>query len=431
LALAFALAVVGTAASVTATHADFVLAHWQFYKAVTLPPAVVPGQLVELTLDREVYLESNPGETDLRLVAGRDREVPYQIVTLDKKERRESVAVEVRDLGYVEGKYSVFVADLGGSGSRHSEVVVDTDDDNFRRTVVVENSSDGETWAVVQDEGEIYDFTSSDREFQAHHTGVKYQQSTARYLRVKVLNSGEPPLKINGASVFMVEEIAAKETEYRPVSASVSRAESGTTYHQIDLGAGGIPVSRLGFQAETTNFHRRADIEGSEDGEDWRWLAGGQLYSFDTPKYKGSSLEMEFLESRHRYYRLSVADGDNVPLSLAEFTLHGADRLLRFQAEAGAEYALYYGNPVAGAPDYDLQQVVPYLETDDLPVAALGGQQPNEAFTRLDVPVTERLPWLMPAGVASVAVVLAALLYGVVRQAKKALPPPDGSESLP
>ena len=429
-----ALLVLTVAAGMTtAVAADFALAHWQFYKPVTLPPEVEQGQLVELTLDREVFLESNPGETDLRLVAGREREIPYQLVTLAERERRESVPVEVRDLGYVAGEYSTLVADVGGSGNLHSQVEIETgaEVENFRRTVAVETSNDGAIWAVVREDGEIFDFTPTDREFRFHHTTVNYPQSAARYLRVKVLNKGEPPLEINGASVFLVEEVAARETEYLPASSSVAPAEDGTTYHRIDLGQGGIPISRLSFHANTSNFYRGAGIEGSDDGEVWRWLSGGELYSFDTPKFGGSNLEMEFPEGRYRYYRLGVVDGDNVPLSLAGYTLHSADRLLRFRAEAGSEYALYYGNSVAGSPDYDLQQIVPYLETENLPVATLGGQQSNAAFTGLDVPATERLPWLMPVGVALAAAVLAALLFGVIRQAKKVLPPPGGSESSP
>ena len=271
-------------------------------------------------------------------------------------ERREAVPVAVRDLGYVAGEYSSFVADVGDSGNLHSQVVIETEDENFRRTVVVETGDDGENWAVALEDGEIYDFTSADEEFRVHHTGVTYPQSAARYLRVKVLNQGEPPLKIDGASVFLAEEVAARETEYLPISASVTRDEGGTTYHRIDLGAGGIPVSRLSFQADTSNFYRRAGVEGSDDGEDWRWLAGTDLYSFDTANFQGSNREIQFPVSRYRYYRLGVDDADNAALALTGYTFHGADRLLRFQADGVSKYALYYGNPVAEAPVYDLGQ---------------------------------------------------------------------------
>ena len=328
------------AAIATSVSADFVLAHWQFFKSVTLPPDVEQGQLVELTLDREVFLESNPEETDLRLVAGRDTEVPYQLVALKKRERREAVPVAVQDLGYVTGEYSSFVADVGDSGNLHSQVVIETEEENFRRTVVVETGGNGETWAVALEDGEIYDFTSADEEFRVHHTGVTYPQSAARYLRVKVLNQGEPPLKIEGASVFLAEEVPAQETEYLPISASVTRDENGTTYHELELGVSGIPVGRLSFRSATPNFYRGAGVQGSDDREDWRWLAEEHIYSFDTPKFKGSRLEFKFPDSRHRYYRIEVDDADNPPLALAGYTLHSANRLLRFQAEAGTEYAL-------------------------------------------------------------------------------------------
>lgn len=282
---------------------------------------------------------------------------------------------------------------------------------------------------MVQEGEEIYDFTSSDQEFRVHHTSVKYPRSAARYLRVIVLDGGEAPLKITGATVFQAEEVAAREREYLPVSASSSRDEAGTSYHELDMGARGVPLSRLSFQSHTPNFYRGAGILGSDDREEWQWLGGTHIYSFDTPKFDGSLLELEFKESRHRYYRLEVDDADNAALHLTGFTLHGADRILRFEAQKGTEYALYYGNPVAEAPAYDLQRIVPYLETEGLPVATLGGQRPNAAFTGLDVPVTERLPWLMPAGVALAALVVAALLFGVIRQAKKVLPPPDSSAS--
>ena len=311
-----------------------------------------------MTLDREVFLESNHGDTDLRLVAGRDREVPYQLVTLEKAERSTPVSVTIRDLGHVEGEYSTFVADVGASGNLHSEVDIDTGGHNFRRTVIVETSFDGETWAVAQENGEIYDFTSSDREFRVRHTSVRYPQSAARYLRVKVLNGGEPHLKITGATVYLAEEVAARETDYLPTSVSVTRDEYGTTRHLLDLGSGGVPISRLSFRSDTPNFYRGAGVEGSDDGEEWQWLGGESIYSFDTPKFVGSLLELELRESRYRYYRLAVDDADNPPLSLTGYTLHSADRLLRFQAEPNTDYALYYGNPVAEAPVYDLGQVV-------------------------------------------------------------------------
>ena len=413
-------------------HADFALTHWQFFKPVVLPPSLAAGQLVELPLDAEVFRETNPGETDLRLIAGSEREVPYQLVIEGERSQREAAPAIIQDIGYVPGAYSSFVADLGGQPVRHNEVEIATDGINFRRAVTVETSADGEVWATVQDDAEIYDFTSADEEFNVHHTRIEYPESTARYLRVRVPAQDVQPLKIDGASVFLYQEAAARETAYLPTSVSTTEdAAAKATGHDLELAAG-IPVSRLSFQADAINFYRQATIEGSEDSKVWQWLAEGEIYSFDTARFSGSRLDLEFPESRFPYYRLTVANGDDLPVQLTGFTGHGVNRKLLFRPEPGSDYALYYGNPLAVSPTYDLAQALPYLETGDLPFATLGGQQPNRAFSGFDLPLTERLPWLLPAGVGLAALMVAALLYGVVRQARKVLPPPgDGSTSSP
>ncbi len=420
-----------TAGAGASASADFALAHWQFVKPVVLPPSLSGEGLVELLLDREVFRESNPGATDLRLVSDQGQETPYALVVQEKKLSRNPVSVRLRDLGFVPGEYSSFVADLDQSASRHSEVELDIEDQNFRRPVQVETSFDAATWAVVHDAAEIYDFTPDDQQFKARNTRVKYPESAAPYLRVKVYNRDEPPLQIEGAAVFLTEDFPARETAYRPETVATRQdAETGDTIHQLDLGAKGTPVNRLSFQTDSENFQREAGVAGSADGKDWVELGRGSIYAFDTPKFVGNSLELEFAESRFRYYRIQVADGDDAPLPLTDFTLHGVDRKLLFQPQPGKAYSLYYGNPVAVAPSYDLAQIVPYLEIADLPVAALGRQEANEAFSGLDLPLTERLPWLMPAGVALAALMVAALLYGVVRQARRVLAPP-GEEPPP
>ena len=416
----------GTAGAVGA---DFTLALWQYFKTVDMPAGLAEGDLLELTLDREVFLQTSQAESDLRLIAGHDREVPYHLVVLVEKVTREPVPVEIRDLGHVEGEYSTFVADLGPGGALHSEVEIVTTDRNFRREVQVETSADGQDWAVVQNEGEIYDFTSADGQFNVHHTAVRYPQSAARYLRIKVFDGDEAPLEVSGGSVFLTDNVPSRETAHTPASVSTTRDDSGITNHLLDMGVAGIPASRISFQSDSGNFYRPARVEGSLDLKEWRRLGGTDIYSFNSPGFVGSVLEMDFAESRFRYYRMGVEDGDNAPLVLSGFALHSLDRKVLFQKGPEEDYFLYYGNPAARAPTYDLEHILPYLETDDLPAASLGGQQVNESFEGIAAPWTERFPWLLPVGVSLAALVVAALLYGVIRQAKRVFPPPGEGAS--
>ena len=425
---------VGVAAGVAA--ADFALAEWPYFKPVALPTGLADGELVELTLDWEVFKDSAAGQTDLRLIRDGGQEVAYQLVLAEAREERESVPVKVRDLGYLPGEHTSFVVDLGEGGSRHNEVEIFTSDPNFRRNTKVESSSNAETWAVIQEGTEIYDFTVSERNFNARNTRISYPESAARYLRVQVFNGAEGPLKVTGAGVARTEYNPPGETAYSP--SMVSRTEDADNQSSVlilDSGSQGIPTTRLSFQTASVNFHRDVTVEVSNDREDWQWQGGAAVYSYATPKFVGSRLEVNYPESRHRYYRVTVQNRDNPPLPLEDITLLGVERKVIFQAQPGGDYSLYYGNPDALRPSYDLERVLPYYETTGLPAVTLGAQQANPAFALPEPPVlpwTERYPWLVPVAVSVAGVVVAVLLFGVVRQAKKVLPPPEsGSTSSP
>ena len=198
----------------------------------------------------------------------------------------------------------------------------------------------------------------------------------------------------------------------------------------LDSGSQGIPVTRLSFQTEAVNFHRDVTIEVSNDQENWQWQGEAAVYSYSTPRFVGNQLEIQYQESRHRYYRVTVQNRDNPPLPLEGITLLGVERKVIFQAQPVGNYALYYGNPNALRPSYDLERVLPYYETAGLPAATLGAQLSNPAFALPGpsvLPWTERYPWLIPVAVTLAALVVGLLLFGVVRQAKKILPPPDAS----
>ena len=169
---------------------------------------------MEVTLDREVFEGAAPGQVDLRLVEEGGREVAHQLVVERGGTRQQSVEGNVRDLGHVPGQYSSFVVDLGREGQLHNRVKILTDSNNFKRVVAVEGSSDAQSWAVLREGVEIFDFTVRERGFNARNAEVDYPDSTARYLRVRVTNNDEAPLLISGASISSVDERPAEVVAY-------------------------------------------------------------------------------------------------------------------------------------------------------------------------------------------------------------------------
>lgn len=409
---------------------------WRFFKSIVLPEGLAQESLVEVLPDLEVFSHAAPGLYDLRVIEGdSQREVPYKLLVERGEHRRGAIAVTVRDLGDVPGQYTSFVADLRQEGVLHNELEIRTPSQNFQRRVVVEGSPDGETWAVLQEQAQIFDFTITERNFTTLDTRVRYPASTARYLRIRVINGEESPLEISGAVAYFAQELAPRETELS--STLVTRkedVEERKTLVVLDLGSQGFPTNRLVVSTPQENFYRQVALEGSNDADTWTQVQGsGVLYAFNTPKFVGNKLSLSYPETTFRYFRLTIFNEDNPPLPVTSARAYGFLHKLIFSASPGGTYQLHYGNPEAHAPSYELERIFPYLVTENLPKAQLGTHTANPLFveppepTKPPEPFTERYPWLLPTVVAVAALLIGLFLANLLRQIRKLLPPPASS----
>ncbi len=405
--------------------ADFALRDWQYVKAITLPAGLQHEGLVEIAPDREVFAGSAATQADLRIIADDNTEVPYELEVSKAEHQRTSFTVALRDKGYVPGSHTTFIADLGRAGILHNEIEFQTSSTNFRRTAVVETSNDGTTWTKVAEQT-VYDFTVKERKFTTRNTRVGYPNSTSRYLRVKIADDGEGPLDIAGATVFFVKETPAREIEWPATILGTSRDTSNrTTLVEVDLGTPGIPSYRLALEIPGVNFHREVSLQASADREAWRTiLSQSAIYAYNTPKFVGSNLIISYPETASRYLRLIIHDEDSPPLNIQDLDVWGLRHRLVFSADPRRSYQLYYGNVEARQPSYDIEKVFPYLVTEELPEAKLGVQVANSHFVEKKPPLSERFPWLFPTVIAVAVVSIALLLVGIVRQARRLLPPP-------
>ena len=421
------LAVLVVTSSLGVALADFTMQDWRYVKSIQFSGDLSEERLAEVAPDVEVFGESAPGLVDLRIVENGESEVPFQMLIESGTNQRGRIQATIRDRGFVPGEYTGFVVDLEKAGSLHNEIEVSTSSENFQRIGQVEGSNDGEIWTVLQKGARIFDFTLKDPDFNTKDTRISYPESTVRYLRVRIFNeAGEEPLDISGTSVFLVGDKQANETVY--AVAIVKRSEDSerrANLLTVDLGVNGAPSSRLNVETAQVNFYRRVSLEASADAQTWRPIgASGELFSYETAKFVGSQLTVTYPETTLRYLRMTVYNEDNPPLEIDGLKVHGVSRKLLFSARPGASYELYYGNPEARTPSYDLKRFLPYLETEGLPRGLLGPQSNNPEFAIPQKPFTERLPWLIPIVVALTAVAVGFLLVGVLRQARKLLPPP-------
>ena len=402
---------------------------WRYYKQATLAEDFGATGLVALELDPEVYAHASPTLGDLRVANQQDgQEQPYKLLVESGDLRRASVSANMRDLGHTEQSTS-FVLDLLSDGVLHNELEIQTSSRNFQRQVAIEGSDDGESWRILRNDGIIFDLTIEERGFTTRDTRVTYPDSTARFLRVQITDEDLEPLSIGGGVVFFARQLEPRRgTLPLTIVGREDDAEQKETVLLLDGGRAGFPANRIELDIPQRNFYRQVSVEGSNDLEIWRDVQSNEtLYDFDTSKFVGNDLLIGFGESRVRYYRVTIANEDNPPLSVDGARAGGFVRKLVFSADPGQSYRLYYGNPEASAPSYDLERIFPYLVTEGLPVAALGPHLQNPAFTVVvppEPPFTERYPWLLPTVVAIAALFVGAFLASLVRQLKGTLPPP-------
>ncbi len=431
LSMAAALAVVLFALPVLAGGIE---EDWHFYKPVELPASLSGTGLVELELDREVYAHASASLGDIRVTEfPKGREIPYKMLVESGDHRRAAVAVTMRDLGHVDGEYTSFILDLKSEGALHNEVEVKTSSDNFQRRVEIEGSDDGEAWRTLVQDATIFGLTIRERGFTTSDTRIRYPASTARFMRVRIIDNGEEPLTIRGGVVFFSQQLEPRRNGLPLVITGREEVpQKKQTVLVLDAGGAGFPANRIDLEISQRNFYRQVVLEGSDNNLDWYALQRDEtIFDFDTPKFVGNDLTVGFGESRYRYYRLTIQNEDNPPLPVEGARVSGFLRKLIFSAEADKEYRLYYGHPDAPAPSYELERIFPYLVTEDLPVARLGVHKQNPAFTLPEsppVPFTERYPWLLPTIVAVASLLVGAFLASLVRQVGGRLRPPEAGE---
>ncbi len=428
MAQTFGLGLIVAGLGLTVALADFAESDWRYVKPIALPASFEGEDLVELALDREVFAAAAEGLIDLRVIADELSEVPYQLDVARGERSSTSVPSTIRDLGYVPGEHTTFVVRLESAGGLHNEIEIATPSRSFQRLVVVEASADGVAWAKVA-EREIYAFEVQDRGFMARNTSVRYPESTARHLRIRIADGPEGAVEVSRANVLRTTEVVPRELRWPATIRSVpEQTQAGVAQLDVDLGTAGLPHSRMALRVPDSNFYREVDLQVSDDGETWKaWGSRSAVFAYDTPRFAGSDLSLTYPETKSRFVRIALHHGDDPPFAIDDVEVYGIRRSLVFSVDAARSYGLYYGNGDPKRPSYDIGHILPYLDTTGLPQAGLGAQGDNPRFFEeppAPEPVSERLPWLLPTVVALAAVVVGAFLVGVLRQAKRLLPPP-------
>jgi len=379
--------------------ADFDPAHWQFRQPVQVQQAAAVSAFV---VDSGVYRESLAGLADLRIVRGeRDLvEVPYQLEVLSGSREEVELPATLRNKAFVPGEGVQVVLDAGGH-AEHNRVRISTSQKNFKQGLRVETSDDSKNWAVVQDDGLIFDVSQADR--QVSDLTVEYPASTRRYVRLTIPGWQEPAYLESAWLSHFKESNAVRDVLSTLVPVVEEDDKTRATSFLFDIGFQGLPYDRLDVKAKPGFFARSLEVWTSGDQKAWT-LAGEGVLSRTAERER---LQIQVPEQWNRYLKLRVFNEDNPPLALERVMLSAPRRVVKFPSTTSGAYWLYAGNHAARQPGYDFGQVIP-AKTQAMPVA-LGAIEANAGYRAMERPWTDRNPWLL-----NLVLVLAVALMGLV-----------------
>jgi hypothetical protein len=399
----------------TALLGAFEPTQWRYRSRIEIPAG---AELVSVRVARDIYARSRPGLPDLRAVRETE-EVPFVLEARSGSTQETARDAETVNKEVVPGAGLRITLDLGQE-IKHSRVRLQTPETNFRELVRIETSNDNRSWASVREDAWIFHFAQDGRSVGV--LSIDYPASTRRYVRVSVPGWRKPD-SISGASA-LYHELRPAELELIASLKAHASDEPATksTKYDFDLGIEGLPHDRLRVEAGQSFFHRAVELETSKDGNEWVRLGSGVIY-----RLPGVSSEtVIFPETYNRYLRLRVFNEDNQPVGIALAHISTVARYVTFESTTRAPYWLFYGNPAADRPVYDLGMILARRSSEPVR-ASVGATEQNSAY---QPPPEPRKPWTDRYPAVLYTILGAAVLgmgYVTLRFLRRVMTPPQDS----
>jgi hypothetical protein len=352
--------------------------------------------------------------------------VPYALRELRPEIKQVKVGVRRQiSAGISEAKrfYEVQLEleDPGSLG--HNQIEVVTAGSNFTRRVQVF----GDKTDKFEDPRTLADAYLVHYEFEGKVVDIRrlhYSPHHFRSLQVRVYPDASTKEKIPRIDGITVRHSTIIKGSYlsRPANLQVReavRADGGPgSAWYIDFGGEPQPCDRLTFQIQGEAIERPFRLQKADPkeprqdipGADWRWRAEGGR----------QELELVFPEVFARRLRLVVTDFANEPLSLQSVQYAAPIRQVVFPLAKEKKYALpfrvYYGNSQAGPARYDFERKFREETNPTLDELTLGERTANPSYRPPEPTLSERMPLLIYAVLATACLILLAILGLLARR---------------
>jgi len=411
---------------------------WQYRALVTIPAADVnasePGAskpLIDFFVPPDILGHARSDLGDLRILQADGSRVPYALrVLLDRTIRDTIVTSEFNRSEPEEGVHELAL-ELLIDETDHNEVVVQTSGTNFRRQVTVSGSDDGKDWKPLVS-GIVFRFTVGSE--TSSNESFVYPSSRHRFVRVQVTPDPESLALEGEQDQFTFESVTVLRNvllQGQQVSSPTMLSDREPTRYAgsaasrwiVDFGES-IPCERLEIDVQDQDFVRDVTLEMETANVLGQAIFVPVYLDQDSvwqrrPGDAETPMELKFSEVQTKRLRITVTDSLNKPLTLTGARGFAAARQIVFERpqESDESLQLYFGNFTADNPNYDFARNLPESLPQAPVRAVVTAAEPNPQFVSPPKPWTERFPWLIYVVLASVSVVLGAVIFNLSRAA--------------
>lgn len=368
-----------------------------FRYARELPPQVASGR-VAFEPDGVMLGHARPGFADVRVVDAHGDQVPWRHVP----EGRLAIGHDAAVLNSGRrGETAVALVDVGPTRRVYERVELGIAGGNFVGNVTAFGSDRRGGRFARLSTTTVYDVRGAQ---SARSTTIVLPPTDYRYLELRATGVR----RISGATVLGALE--RTDLVRRRHALLGARNRGRTTVSTLDFGLPGVPVTRLELRAADASYDRPVFVEGSNDRATFVPVAQGRMTR--APRIVSPALD---LDSRFRYLRVTIENGDDPPLRSVRSETFGPSFALMVEGGHPQPLRLLYGADVR-APSYEfarlpVEQPVEVLEPSRLPRETL-----NPAFERPGKTFGERYRWLVQAALVLAALVVAIAGFLAVRR---------------
>lgn len=362
-----------------------------------------------LYMDERIYRYVSQDLGDLRITDEKGRFVPYLLQNGHPKINSARISYETQLIRTFRKKNNAIFDYQIIPENANSDIVgnvlhVDFPDRDFYKEVDILGSYDGIRWDSLE-HAALYRINGLQK------TDIPLTE-TKKYCfyRIIIVNDLEN-IELNGLQLLWDNKVTDWADFLRTAELPYVIRNSSKTTRIIIKNSRHLKIKRLNFKIKG-NFKREFLVsEGTKN--DAVPIADGMIYNLKFKDYQVSNLHIDLSANPSSASKLAVEvkNYDDWPLAVESIQAeYYVDRLI-FEGNGSAVYRLYFGNPNARKPFYDMETYRSHIENEKTDLLAV-----KDITTVTPVKADAGKPWdfriFFNIVIAAVAVLLVVLLVG-------------------